>query len=47
MQPDYQYLCRKAGINLPVMGLYDVLDPEPFKPYLSSGSCLLHITKDS
>jgi len=40
MQPDYQYLIRKTGINLPVMGLYDVPDPEPFKPFLSSGNCL-------
>lgn len=30
--PDPNYLLQKAGIDLPLIGLYDTADPEGFKP---------------
>lgn len=33
-QPDPHALLQKAGIDLPLIGLYDAPDPEPFEPLI-------------
>ncbi|MBN2440958.1 MAG: DUF169 domain-containing protein [Spirochaetales bacterium] len=39
MQPDAHTLLHLTGINTPPIGFYDVIDPQPFKPFAEQKLC--------
>lgn len=35
MQPDYSYLANKLDLSIPLVGVYDAPDPQPFMPLVT------------